>query len=53
VLEWPRYYYYSSSEKYNVFTPKIRAQIKEAVSFTPIPTTGSADGTQLKHSRPK
>jgi hypothetical protein len=34
------------------FYTKNQSTYKEAVFFTPIPTTGSADGTQLKHSCP-
>jgi hypothetical protein len=48
VLKWPRYY--GSSEKIQIFTPKNQSTCKKAVFFTPIPTTGSADGTKLKHS---
>jgi len=39
-------------KKYKFLDQKIRAHVKKAVFFTPIPTTGSADGTQLKHSYP-
>jgi hypothetical protein len=38
--------------KYTNFCSKNRSTYKEAAFFTPIPTTGSADATQLNHSCP-